>query len=99
MTKLGGRTPFSGAVVANLSPALAEELSLDMMMRGVIVLGTKDGSRASRLGLQAGDIIQKVNGKEIDTAATLRALLKDGSAPWAIQLQRDGKTLSATIER
>ena len=99
VSTLGGRGPVSGAVVANLSPALAEELSLDQMLSGVIVIETPRGSRAGRLGVQAGDIVVRLNGREIDTVATLRSVVERGTAPWSIALRRDGKLLSATVEQ
>jgi serine protease Do len=99
VTTVGGRNPLSGAVVANLSPALAEELLLDQMQTGVIVLGTKSGSRAGRLGIQPGDIVVRLNDRDIDTVATLRAQVERGRAPWSIVLRRNGKLLSATVEQ
>jgi serine protease Do len=98
ITELDGRHPLAGATVANLSPALAEEASLDPLQRGVIVLGLEARSVARRLGLQPGDILVKLNGHGIDTVATLRTLLGGKSNRWALQVRRDGKLLSVTVE-
>src|SRR6185437_6117821 len=49
------RSPFSGAKVANLSPALADELQIDTATRGVVILDVDDGSYASNLGFRRGD--------------------------------------------
>ena len=44
--------------VANLSPAVAEELGIDDDMReGVVVLDVKDQTPAARLGVKRGDIV------------------------------------------
>ena len=51
------RSPFSGAKVANLSPALADELQLQNVDDGVVILDVDDGSYASNLGFQRGDVI------------------------------------------
>ena len=59
------RSPFSGAKVANLSPALADELQLDSAAEGVVVLDIDDGSYASNLGFQRGDIIEEVNDEKV----------------------------------
>ena len=64
---------FAGAKVANMSPALADELQLDIMDRGVIVLAIERGSSAHRSGLRPGDYIVSVNDKPIRTVAELNA--------------------------
>src|SRR5262249_55074022 len=47
---LEGRSPFAGAKVANLSPALAEELRLESSTEGVVMVEVGDGSVAQSLG-------------------------------------------------
>ena len=51
------RSPLLGAKVANLSPALAEELRLDSTAEGVAVVEIADGSVAQSLGFQKGDVV------------------------------------------
>src|SRR5829696_3711718 len=46
------RSPFLGAKVANLSPALAEELRLDSELQGVVILEVANASTAQTLGFQ-----------------------------------------------
>ena len=94
---LSGRHPFSGAEVANLSPALAEELSIDTMQRGVIVLRMKRGSRSHRIGVQPHDIILSLNGQEIHRIEDLERAIVRGSDPWRITLKRGGRTLTSVI--
>ena len=67
------RSPFLGAKVANLSPALADELQLGTMSEGVVVLDSDAGSYASNLGFQRGDIIEEVNGVKIEKTRDLAA--------------------------
>ena len=99
---LTGLHPFSGAEVSNLSPALAEELSVDPMQRGVIVVRMKRGSQAHRLGVQPHDIILSVNDHKIHRIKELeRALARaatPASAKWKITLKRGGRTLTTLIE-
>src|SRR6185312_13168493 len=52
LTTLSGRHPLSGAAIANLNPAFADELGLDPTQRGVIVTALRNGSTAARLGLE-----------------------------------------------
>ncbi len=90
---LEGRSPLAGAKVANLSPALSEELELPGEWEGVVVLGYFRGSPAARLGLRSGDILRRVNGEGVGTTEELDALLAKGSAPWSLTIERDGKSL------
>ncbi len=56
--EIRSRSPFLGATVANLSPALADELRLDLQSRGVVIVGVAEGSTAQSIGLQRGDIVR-----------------------------------------
>ena len=59
------RSPFIGAKVANLSPALADELRLDASTEGVVVVDVADGTLAQQFGFQRGDVLLAVNGQKI----------------------------------
>src|SRR5262249_28944112 len=59
------RSPFLGARVANLSPALADELRIDSANEGVAIVEIADGSVAANLGFKPGDLILSVNGERI----------------------------------
>ncbi len=96
---LGGRHPLSGAKVANLSPALADELRLGAFSQGVIILGIRRGGSAARLGFRGGDIIVAVNGEKAKSSRQLVAILKRPADRWHIALKRGGKTHSLVIDR
>jgi S1-C subfamily serine protease len=49
---LSGRSPFQGATVVNISPAIADELHLDAETEGVVVTGVEGDSTAANLGFQ-----------------------------------------------
>src|SRR5437763_10260407 len=53
--EIKGRSPFKGATVANLSPALADELRLDPQAEGVVITDVAEGSSARSVGFQKGD--------------------------------------------
>src|ERR1700686_5055112 len=57
------RSPFQGAKVANISPAVADELHLDADIEGVVVTDLADGATAASVGFQKGDIIGPGNNK------------------------------------
>ncbi len=95
-TVLDGKHPLKGAKVANLSPALGEELSISGW-KGVVVLAVKRGSFARELGLKTGDVVARINGLEIDTVAALQVALGTPRDEWEIAILRDGKLQSVTV--
>ncbi len=88
-----GRNPFSGAVVANLSPRLADELRLGNTTEGVVIVEVKRGSPAARIGLQAKDIVVAVNGQQIDKSKTLETAVGADPAFWRVEILRDGQLI------
>ncbi|MBB4187845.1 Do/DeqQ family serine protease [Sinorhizobium terangae] len=88
-----GRNPFAGAVVANLSPRLAEELRMPTSLRGVVVTEINRGSPAARIGLQPKDIVRSVNGTEIDTSKTLESVTAEDASLWRVEIERDGQVI------
>jgi Do/DeqQ family serine protease len=91
------RSPFFGAKVANLSPAVAEELRLQNADEGVVIIDVDNGSYASNLGFQRGDVILEVNGERIAKTADLDKVSKQTSRTWRIQLLRGGQKISAVF--
>lgn len=91
------RSPFSGAKVANLSPALADELQLPNIDNGVVVVDVDNGSYASNLGFQRGDLIEEVNGKRIAVTKELDAASKTPSGAWRIVIVRRGQRIQAVF--
>ncbi len=94
---LSTRSPFQGAKVANISPAVADEMHLDSDTEGVVVTGTADDSTAGNVGFQKGDIIVSVNGQKIAKTGDLEKITRAGSRLWRIQLIRGGQQISATL--
>jgi Do/DeqQ family serine protease len=95
------RSPFSGAKVANLSPALADELQIDNgndnANDGVVILDVDNGSYASNLGFQRGDVIVSVNGEKVAKTRDLDRLTKDPSRAWRIVIRRGGQQITAVF--
>jgi Do/DeqQ family serine protease len=94
---LEGRHPLAGVTVSNLNPALAEELSLDLSTRGVVIDDVRDGSYAQRIGLQKGDLLVSLNGKSLPTVAALRQAVNTASSPWRLSVKRGDETLAVTV--
>ena len=74
-----GRSPFTGAKVANLSPALADELRLDSATDGVVVVEVADGTPAQQFGFQRGDVVLAVNGRRSPRPRDLDKVAKAGA--------------------
>jgi Do/DeqQ family serine protease len=91
------RSPFSGAKIANLSPALADELQLQNADRGVVILDVDTGSYASNVGFRRGDIIVSVNDKAIDKTADLARVAGERTRTWRIIIRRGGQRISAVF--
>jgi Do/DeqQ family serine protease len=91
------RSPFLGVTVANLSPALAEELRLDSTTSGVVITDVGTGSVAQSLGFQKGDVVVSVNDEEIAQTRDLDRLSKEQSRAWRITILRGGRRLSVTF--
>ena len=96
-TTLVGRQPFSGAAVANLNPALADELRMDYVEPTVIVLEVGNNSIAARVGVQAGDRIVELNGVAIESVETLMREIQKPATSWALALNRNGQILKTTV--
>ena len=92
-----GRSPFAGAKIANLSPALAREVGLRGSANGVIVLSVRRGSTANRLGLRPRDIVRQVNGKKIKSARQLDELASTRARVWKYTLDRGGRLIRQVI--
>jgi Do/DeqQ family serine protease len=89
------RSPFLGAKVANLSPALAEELRIDAKAEGVAVIDVPDGSVAARYGFRRGDVIVSVNEQPIAKTRDLEQAAGGSSRTWNVTIQRGGQRISA----
>ncbi|HVI52703.1 MAG TPA: DegQ family serine endoprotease [Candidatus Sulfotelmatobacter sp.] len=96
-TDVDGRTPFTGATIANMNPALADEVGLDVVEPGATIIRIKPGTIAYRLQFQPGDIIVKVNRQSIASVAELRAALAGNPQTWDITIRRNGETLSISL--
>ncbi|MEN3350111.1 MAG: hypothetical protein V7632_3746 [Bradyrhizobium sp.] len=94
---LTARSPFQGAKVANISPALADELHLDAGAEGVVVTELADDGTAANVGFQKGDIILAVNNQKIGRTGDLEQASKTGTRIWRITLVRGGQQINVTL--
>jgi serine protease Do len=97
---LSGREPLAGARVANLSPALVEELGLpeaDTEAGGVAVLSVEPGSLAGRIGLQPADIVLALNGVPVGSVGALVSALAGGAPRWLLSIRRKDQVLNTIV--
>jgi Do/DeqQ family serine protease len=91
---LAGLNPLSGCKVANLSPAVSEELGMVDEWHGVVVLEVKENTPAARIGVKRGDIIAKLNDQKIESVDHLVKTLDASTEGWLLAVERDGKTFN-----
>jgi Do/DeqQ family serine protease len=94
---ISARSPFQGAKVANISPAVADELRLDSNAEGVVVIDLEDGAPAAGVGFQKGDIIMAVNSQKIAKTSDLDKAAKTSSRLWRIVVVRGGQQINVTL--
>ncbi len=87
------RSPFVGATVSNLSPAVADEIGMDTALRGVVVDQVSNNTVAARY-LRPRDLIVSVNDQPVGSVAELKQILANTTNQWKIVLRRDGRLLT-----
>jgi S1-C subfamily serine protease len=91
------RSPFEGAQVMNMSPAVAEELSLEGASQVVVVATVGDNSTAAQVGVQKGDVVVAVNGQKIGTTRDLEKACAERARLWDLTIQRGGDTIRTQL--
>jgi Do/DeqQ family serine protease len=94
---IGARSPFTGARVSNVTPALADELRIDPSAEGVIVVDIANGSPAQSLGFRKGDIVLLVNNQKIAKTRDLERATAQQSRVWRITIRRGGQQMSVVL--
>ena len=90
-------SPFQGAKVSNLSPALADSLRLDPSSEGVVIVDIVNGSPAHSLGFQRGDLVLSVNNAKIERTRDLERVAGQQTRRWSITIVRAGQQLSVEL--
>jgi serine protease Do len=93
--RIDGKNPFGGAIIANLSPAVADEVDLPAEAEGVVVL--RIGKGPAQRFFRSGDIVVEVNGTAIGKVQDLKAVLDGEDTYWRIVIKRGGRDLKIAI--
>ena len=83
-----------GMSVQPLTPDIAEQLELPRNQKGVVITGVDPSGQAAAAGLREGDVIEKVNGRDVRNVTELRDAL-DGASdkPALLLVTRDGTSV------
>ena len=98
VTPLRGRSPLGGATIANMSPALAEEMQVDSLQKGVVITQVAQSGAAARIGIQPGDFIVSINGVKVSNVTEAKGELDKGAQRWQIAIRRGGRIMTVSIE-
>jgi serine protease Do len=87
-----------GVTIQEVNPALAESFGLKKA-QGALVAAVQKGSPAAKAGIEPGDVILKLDGKDVSRSAELPPLvaaMKPGTNV-TLQIWHDGKAKDVTI--
>jgi S1-C subfamily serine protease len=76
---------------------VAEELSVDPDLTGVIITEIEESSTAAQVGFRKGDIVVAVNGEAVKTSRDLDSALKARARAWQLTITRGGQTFTTVI--
>jgi len=97
LTRLRGNHPLAKVKVANLSPAVIEEMQLDItLQRGVVIVDARR-TIAGRYGLKRGDIITNVQGVDVKKVGGLIDVISEPYDYWEITIQRGRRSFVLRI--
>jgi Do/DeqQ family serine protease len=97
-TPLRGNHPLAGATVANLSPALVEEMGLrEGPARGVVLMALRRGSPAQLIRLSPGDVLLRINEREIRSVDDVRKIVASPALPWRMAIRRGDRVITMVV--
>ncbi|MBZ6079245.1 Do family serine endopeptidase [Microvirga sp. WGZ8] len=97
--KVTSRSPLSGATLVNMSPAVAEELQIDISDDGVVVADLDENGIAASVGFQKGDQIVAINGERLTSTKDVDRLTRRGGGYWEMTINRGGRVFTTVLGR
>jgi Do/DeqQ family serine protease len=95
--KVHVRSPLTGATLVNMSPAVADELQIDVSQDGVVVAELDDNAVAARVGFQKGDQIVAINGQRLSATRDVERAMRAGGPYWEITINRGGNVFTTVL--
>jgi len=81
-----------GIAISSVSEDVRKQFNLDNSAKGVVITDVRSGSAAAEAGLQPGMVVQKVNGKSVNSpdelASTLKSMKSGEEARLVIQANK-----------
>ncbi len=96
--KLANPSPFSGATVVNLSPAVAEDLLLPGVREGVVVTDVEAGSVAAVVGIERGDVVLEINDAKMSSTRQVQRATAARRDAWRFVIDRKGQILRSEVD-
>ena len=82
--------------MVNLSPAVCEEMSLDLDAGGVAVAEVEPGTPAAASGFRPGDILVAIDGEDVQSTREVAAFVeKPRQYYWKITIGRAGQLITS----
>ncbi len=88
---IGGQSVLTGLKIANLSPAVADELGMDQTAAGVVV--SEVGRGPAQQYFAKGDIIRSINGVKVESVQGLLKATQQLSRGMALEIERGSQRL------
>jgi Do/DeqQ family serine protease len=96
-TLIKGNSPFQGATVVNISPALKEEFSINGVDSGIAIGEVEPGSSAEQVGFRKGDVILAINGQRIEDMSAIDKATRTRIYLWRVTFNRGGQTFTTAF--
>lgn len=94
------KRPYVGVYMQELDEKLARSLGLTKGAQGVVVAQIASGSPADQAGLQQGDLIERVDGKAVNSSKEVQSIVRGHKVGESINMLvlRSGKLMALTIK-
>jgi Do/DeqQ family serine protease len=97
--RVRSRSPFTGATLVNMSPAVADELQIELSDDGVVIADLDERSVAAGVGFQKGDQIVAINGDRLASTRDAERVIDKAGAYWEITISRGGRVFTTVLGR
>lgn len=87
-----------GATVQPLSGQLAQFFKLDEGETGVLVYDVQEGMAAEKGGLEAGDVITRIDGENVEDPIDVTRIVSGGEGTVELDIVRDGRRMKLTVD-
>jgi serine protease Do len=98
--------PYLGIQMVDLTPEMRQQISSKLGLkfdlkvdRGVLAIDIVAGSPAASAGFQPGDVIQKMDGREVLTTKTIQQIVQASQIgqPIPVEVNRNGKSVTLQV--